>query len=152
MSNTIDSPAKCELCSVFRFLQAKEHNAAKIHRLSGEAVYHDRRTLPQTLRSVLFSIVMENVGYSQVCAWWVPKMLHHHHEHQFFFSVSIQFSASFLHHAGAHEICAIYMTHYRVNFRRIMLFSLHKSVDVMQLTLGRRTDHTGHFYTRSLFG
>lgn len=32
MAGTIDSPAKCELRSVARFLQAGRNNAAEIHR------------------------------------------------------------------------------------------------------------------------
>ena len=32
MAATIDTPAKCELRSVIRFLQAEGHSAAEIHR------------------------------------------------------------------------------------------------------------------------
>lgn len=41
MDNTIDSPAKCELRSVIRFLQAEGLTAAKIHRRMSQTFYEN---------------------------------------------------------------------------------------------------------------
>ncbi|XP_046407890.1 histone-lysine N-methyltransferase SETMAR-like [Ischnura elegans] len=131
MSAIIDAPAKCELRSVIRFLQAEGHSAAEIHRRmsrvygenfmsdgvarewcrkfkDGRNDVHDeggqgrksvisddlvkrvdsrvkenrRFTItalftefPEVSRSVLYSIVTEQLDYKKLCASWVPKML-----------------------------------------------------------------------------
>ncbi|UYV72367.1 hypothetical protein LAZ67_9002822 [Cordylochernes scorpioides] len=72
------SPASCELRSVIRFLAAKKNSAKDIHtelcQLSDLVPDVSKTTIDKNLR--------EHLGYSKVCAIWVPKMLTEDHKRQ----------------------------------------------------------------------
>jgi len=65
----IPNPAKCEVCSVIRFLNVKEA-PAEIHcrfvSVYGELLVHE--------------IVKERSEYSKLCARWAPKLLTENHK------------------------------------------------------------------------